>query len=166
MQAIVDGEPPDLPAEGYSDAARSFVRSCLHKIPARRPTYAMLMKHPWLKPLVATSSAIMEEEEEEEEVEKQEAISTESPAETKNPALPDDVVDAEVAEWVIQALEKKRLGKLSKSEKPALHAAPLDAIPATLTPENGVPTLDDQAAVTESKAMEGNGAAVEPEVAV
>jgi mitogen-activated protein kinase kinase len=125
QQAIVDGEPPDLPKDGFSDAARNFVRGCLHKVPKLRPTYAMLLKHPWLKPLVAAPSIIEEEEEDEEHAEGDAATS--SPEETKSDA-PDDVVDREVADWVIQALEKRRLGKLAKSEKPALHAAPLDAM--------------------------------------
>jgi mitogen-activated protein kinase kinase len=85
----------------------------------------MLLKHPWLKPLVAAPSIIEEEEEDEEKAE--EAVDTSTPDESKSSA-PDDVVDREVAEWVIQALEKRRLGKLAKSEKPALHAAPLDAM--------------------------------------
>jgi mitogen-activated protein kinase kinase len=124
-QAIVDGEPPDLPKDGFSDAARNFVRGCLHKVPKLRPTYAMLLKHAWLKPLVAATSVIEEEDEEEEGGAA--AVVTPSPEEAKLP-LPDDVVDREVAEWVVQALEKKRLGRLAKSEKPALHAAPLDAM--------------------------------------
>ncbi len=47
--------------------------------------------------------------------------------------LPDNVVDAEVSEWVLRALEKRRLGKLAKAEKPALHTAPLDAVAAERT---------------------------------
>jgi len=86
----------------------------------------MLLKHPWLKPLVVAPSIIEEEEEEEEE--KEDVAASSSPKETKASSLPDDVVDREVAEWVIQAVEKRRLGKLGKSEKPALHAAPLDAM--------------------------------------
>jgi serine/threonine protein kinase len=126
-QAIVDGEPPDLPKDGFSDAARNFVRGCLHKVPKLRPTYAMLLKHAWLKPLVAAPSIIEEEEEEEDEEQSAAAVATPSPEEIKSP-VPNDVVDREVAEWVIQALEKKRLGRMAKSEKPALHAAPLDAM--------------------------------------
>ncbi|KLU90643.1 hypothetical protein MAPG_10495 [Magnaporthiopsis poae ATCC 64411] len=33
LSAIVEGDPPDLPAEGYSATARDFVRSCLNKEP-------------------------------------------------------------------------------------------------------------------------------------
>lgn len=39
--------------------------------------------------------------------------------------------DKEVADWVKEALERKRAGKMVVSEKPALHAAPLDAVPAS-----------------------------------
>ncbi len=49
LQAICDGDPPDLPAEVYSEEARDFVRQCLNKSPALRPSYAVLLNHPWLK---------------------------------------------------------------------------------------------------------------------
>ena len=39
--------------------------------------------------------------------------------------------DKEVAEWVKTQLEKKREGKLSFAKKPALHEAPLDAVPGS-----------------------------------
>lgn len=42
-----------------------------------------------------------------------------------------DTSDREVGDWVKGALEKKRLGKLQGSVKPALHTAPLDALPAS-----------------------------------
>ena len=61
-QAIVEGEPPALP-EGYSDTARDFVKGCLNKIPKLRPTYAMLLKHPWLQPF-SKPETITEEAEE------------------------------------------------------------------------------------------------------
>lgn len=48
LTAIVHGEPPVLPAE-YSDSAREFVRACLRKVAGKRPTYAQLMDHPFLK---------------------------------------------------------------------------------------------------------------------
>src|SRR5258706_10227476 len=65
-QAIVDGDPPDLPAEGYSLLARDFVHGCLNKVPKLRPTYSMLLNHSWLSPL-AKPATISEEEEEEDE---------------------------------------------------------------------------------------------------
>lgn len=39
--------------------------------------------------------------------------------------------DKEVAEWVKTALEKKRNGQLTFAKKPALHEAPLDAVPGS-----------------------------------
>lgn len=49
LSAIVDGPPPKLPRDKYSSEAQDFVSSCLQKIPERRPTYAALLEHPWLK---------------------------------------------------------------------------------------------------------------------
>lgn len=49
-------------------------------------------------------------------------------------ALPDNLsatADKEVAEWVKTQLEKKREGKLAVAKKPALHEAPLDAVPGS-----------------------------------
>lgn len=42
-----------------------------------------------------------------------------------------DTADKEVANWVIAALEKKKAGKMAVSKKPALHEAPLDAVPGS-----------------------------------
>ena len=39
--------------------------------------------------------------------------------------------DKEVAEWVKNALERKRQGKVKEAKKPALHDAPLDAVPGS-----------------------------------
>jgi len=47
LQAIVHGDPPQLPAM-YTDVARDFTDGCLEKIPERRSTYASMLKHPWL----------------------------------------------------------------------------------------------------------------------
>lgn len=49
LQAITDGEPPELQADIYSEEARDFVRQCLNKKPSLRPPYAVLLQHPWLK---------------------------------------------------------------------------------------------------------------------
>lgn len=114
----MDGEPPDLPTESFSDMAHDFVRGCLNKIPKLRPTYAMLLRHGWLAPLMKPPTISEEDEEEEEE---------ESETEVGMPAT----ADKEVAKWVVDAMERRRLGKLGKSEKPALHAAPLDAVPGS-----------------------------------
>ncbi|GAA6060479.1 hypothetical protein JCM10212_007110 [Sporobolomyces blumeae] len=48
LTAIVHGDPPSLP-ERYSETARDFVARCLEKQADRRPTYAQLLDHPWLK---------------------------------------------------------------------------------------------------------------------
>ncbi|CCK72345.1 mitogen-activated protein kinase kinase PBS2 KNAG_0J02660 [Huiozyma naganishii CBS 8797] len=48
LSAIVDGPPPRLPAGRFSAEAQDFVSLCLQKRPERRPTYAMLLEHPWL----------------------------------------------------------------------------------------------------------------------
>jgi len=142
LSAIVDGEPPDLPAEGYSDAARNFVRGCLNKIPNLRPTYAMLLQHAWLAPL-AKPDTITEEEEEEVEA-AHEATGGEA-AGDQGPAEAIEVVeDKEVADWVKAAIEKRRSGKMKGVEKPALHAAPLDASVQSPSPNgtNGLETAE------------------------
>ena len=55
------------------------------------------------------------------------------------------VVDQEVAEWVLQAIEKRKSGKMAKAVQPALHAAPLDAVvsPATERVLNGLENPDE-----------------------
>jgi len=119
VQAIVDGEPPDLPAANYSEAARDFVRGCLNKIPKLRPTYAMLIRHGWLSPLLKPPT-INEDEEAE--------AAAEAGHDTTAEPLP-ETADKEVADWAKAAIERKLSGKVAKSDKPALHAAPLDAVP-------------------------------------
>lgn len=42
-----------------------------------------------------------------------------------------ETADKEVADWVKAAIERKLSGKMAKSNKPALHAAPLDAVPGS-----------------------------------
>ncbi|KAL1598918.1 MAP kinase kinase Wis1 [Paraconiothyrium brasiliense] len=141
LSAIVDGDPPDLPDEGYSEAARNFVHDCLNKIPKMRPTYAMLLQHPWLAPLIKPETIT---EEEEEEVEAAVAAAPDGAAGDKGaPESIEPVHDQEVADWVKAAIERRRQGKLGKGvEKPALHAAPLDAISPPL---NGGPNGLDEA---------------------
>ena len=43
LTAIVHGDPPELPEEGYSDAAKDFVARCLHRLPEMRATYTELL---------------------------------------------------------------------------------------------------------------------------
>ncbi|KAJ9630269.1 uncharacterized protein PV06_02451 [Exophiala oligosperma] len=146
LNAIVDGDPPDLPADQYSEAAIDFVRGCLNKIPRLRPTYAMLLRHAWLAPLMKPPTIS-----EDEEAEKAAEAGIES-AFVEN-GVP-DTADKEVAEWVNSALEKKRQGKLAVSKKPALHEAPLDAVPGS--PLLTKPEADAEAnAIAEQQANSG-----------
>lgn len=76
----------------------------------------MLLQHGWLAPL-SKPSTISEEDEEGEGMPEESSIGTE---------------DKEVAQWVLEAIEKKKEGRMGSSAKPALHAAPLDSVsPAT-----------------------------------
>lgn len=77
----------------------------------------MLLRHPWLAPL--TKPATITEEDEN---------TTEDPA--NGEAVAPGIHDPEVSQWVIGALERKRLGRMGMRAKPALHAAPLDAVPS------------------------------------
>lgn len=113
----MDGDPPDLPVDTFSEAARDFVRGALNKIPKLRPTYAMLLRHPWLALLTKPATITEEDEDTVEDPPSREAVAP-------------GIHDPEVAEWVLAALERKRLGKMGMKAKPALHAAPLDAVPS------------------------------------
>jgi mitogen-activated protein kinase kinase len=119
QQAIVDGEPPDLPEEGFSPLARDFVHACLHKIPKLRPTYAMLLQHGWLAPL-SKPATILEADEE--------------GGAHSNPDIKSGTEDEEVAEWVLNSLERRKKGLMGESKKPALHAAPLDTVSPAVSP--------------------------------
>lgn len=113
----MDGDPPDLPADKFSEEARDFVAGSLNKIPKLRPTYAMLLRHAWLAPLVLPSTIAEEDEETIDGIASDEA------------AAP-GVVNKMVAQWVIHAMERKRNGTMGKKAKPALHAVPLNAVPS------------------------------------
>ena len=115
----MDGEPPDLPMDKFSEAARDFTRRTLNKIPKLRPNYATLLQHPWLAPLrkPPTISEVDEDFADEEFAHKQ--------------AVASGTLDIEVAQWVLGAMERKRNGTMGEKLKPALHAAPLDAVPST-----------------------------------
>ncbi|KAF2148452.1 kinase-like protein [Myriangium duriaei CBS 260.36] len=137
LSAIVDGAPPDLPADTFSEAARNFVAGCLNKIPKLRPTYAMLLQHAWLAPLEGKDMNVIAEEDED---------AANAPSESPAVAAAEDEltvqvdstvddeghkwVDKEVGEWVREQLRKRKEGRLGKHRKPALHAAPLDAVPS------------------------------------
>ncbi|MCJ1248206.1 hypothetical protein MMC30_005423 [Trapelia coarctata] len=144
LSAIVDGDPPDLPPEGYSDAARDFVCSCLHKIPKLRPTYAMLVRHSWLAPLMQPPSIAEEDEDESENT----PTSSDTPqiSLSTDPKVEDllaigsgaTTADREVAAWVLSAMERRRLGKMGGSAKPALHQVALDAVPSPAVEKSGM----------------------------
>jgi mitogen-activated protein kinase kinase len=113
--------------------ARQFVRSCLKKTPKLRPTYSALLQHPWLAPLA--NPAIIEEEDYDEAAS---PTADDGSAATPNgdahappeePAI-GDAVDPDVARWVLGALARRRQGLMGRAAKPALHAAPLDAVVA------------------------------------
>ncbi|KAI9669171.1 MAG: hypothetical protein M1829_005172 [Trizodia sp. TS-e1964] len=136
LSAIVDGEPPDLPKEGFSQEARDFVKGCLHKVPKLRPTYAMLLRHPWLAPLMKPPTI----EEADEEDGHNEALDAEAGAPL--------TADKEVAAWVIAAIARRKSGIIGKSPKPALHAVPLDAVS---------PSIDKSIAMAQSNEKLSNG---------
>jgi len=123
LQAIVDGDPPDLPKDSFSPSAHSFVQGCLMKIPKLRPTYAMLLQHAWLAPLLKPPT-ISEEDEE--------AAEAGAILPINGGEVEPLTADKEVAAWVQNALERKRSGKMANAAKPALHAAPLDAVAGTV----------------------------------
>lgn len=123
LNAIVEGDPPDLPGEGYSDTAQNFVSSCLHKVPKMRATYPMLLNHPWLQSF-SKPHTITEEVEEGEDADKlAEAVG-------QLDLGADNTDDPEVAAWVRQVLKSCLVEPPSKpgSTRPALHAAPLDSV--------------------------------------
>lgn len=100
-----------------------------------RPTYAMLLRHAWLAPLMKPPT-ISEDSEAE--------AAAEARADAPSSSLPEptdshpDTADKEIADWVQSAIERKLSGKMGQAGKPALHAAPLDAVP-------GSPLLDREA---------------------
>ncbi|KAG5914822.1 hypothetical protein E4U42_000289 [Claviceps africana] len=120
LSAIVEGDPPDLPKEGYSDTARGFVSSCLHKIPKMRATYAMLLSHPWLQTF-SKPQTIAEEAEEGDDADK----AAEAVGHMKLGG--DDTADDDVAAWLRHVLEGGK-SKAVGASRPALHAVPLDSV--------------------------------------
>ncbi|KAF6816080.1 mitogen activated protein kinase kinase [Colletotrichum sojae] len=130
LSAIVEGEPPGLPEEGYSDTAHDFVKRCLNKVPKERPTYAMLLQHPWMQSFSKIETIAEEAEEGEEADAVADAVGKIS--------LSSGTEDEEVAEWVKSVLERKRKGLgPSAASRPALHAAPLDSVSPTASPAVG-----------------------------
>ncbi len=125
LQAIVDGEPPRLPEQGYTDAAHAFVFACLNKKPKLRPSYQALLLFDWLKDLTKPETITEDEEEANENEASAEAVAGVA---DQLDLSHSSTEDAEVAAWVRDALEKKAGGKSAADKKPALHTAPLDAV--------------------------------------
>ncbi|KAK2751033.1 hypothetical protein FQN57_000108 [Myotisia sp. PD_48] len=120
LNAIVQGEPPQLPDEGFSDDAKDFVKSCLNKNPALRPNYATLIRHPWVAGLMERPIP--------------EPVHTADGA--AGPQSSDsEVFDQEVADWVREALERKEKNLPCSKGRPALHAVALDAVPTSPSTE-------------------------------
>lgn len=88
----------------------------------------MLLQHAWLAPLLKPDTIA---EEDEEAAENGDEVPDGSATQERTFA------DKEVADWVIDALEKKKKGVLGDAAKPALHAAPLDA-GASMSPQADV----------------------------
>ncbi|PLB33164.1 mitogen-activated protein kinase kinase PBS2 [Aspergillus candidus] len=122
LHAIVHGDAPTLPETGYSEEAHAFVRACLDKSPNNRPSYTMLLRHPWLAPLMKPPTE------------------SNGSAEGHEESGSSVTEDPEVAEWVQDRLKLRQQSQQNGSDKPALHAVALDAVP-------GSPLLDDPSAM-------------------
>ncbi|KAL4873844.1 hypothetical protein BDV12DRAFT_54044 [Aspergillus spectabilis] len=128
LHAIVHGDPPTLPNSEYSDDAHSFVNACLDKNPKNRPSYSMLLRHPWL-------SSLMQPPTEPNDDEVQTLSLADGPSGDGAGLVTDD---QEVADWVKGRLARRQNGLHKDADKPALHAVALDAVPRS-------PLLDDPA---------------------
>ncbi|RAH73164.1 mitogen-activated protein kinase kinase PBS2 [Aspergillus aculeatinus CBS 121060] len=129
LHAIVHGDAPTLPETGYSEEAHAFVRACLDKNPNNRPSYNMLLRHPWL-------SSLMQPPRESDGANEEVTPIVNGSGSGGSPSTE----DPEVAEWVKERLERREKGLLLEADKPALHAVALDAVP-------GSPLLDDPSAM-------------------
>ncbi|KAK4136887.1 kinase-like protein [Trichocladium antarcticum] len=134
LSAIVEGDPPDLPVEGFSPVAKDFVRCCLNKVAAKRHTYPMLLAHPWIKSL-GKPETIAEDAEAEEAAAGDALADVTGALNLNNPTGLVGGGDYEVAEWVRGVLDRKKNGMVGGEEnRPALHAVPLDSISPLASP--------------------------------
>lgn len=108
----------------------------------------MLLQHAWLAPLAKPET--ITEEEEDEVVAAIDAEGGEAAGDKGTPEAVEMVFDQEVADWVKGAIEKRKKGTMKKAEKPALHAAPLDAVQSPS--HTGTNTTDPMAAPVEASA--------------
>lgn len=144
LSAIVEGSPPDLP-KGFSANAQDFVKRCLAKDPSRRPTYAVLLRHPWIAELDKINTIAENEEDEEPSTADQNGAAVQEKIETS--PISGKVlarIDEDVSVWVSNALALRRGEKAAgqgESKKPPMHAAPLDVI---RTPDASSETVTDE----------------------
>ncbi|KAI1263424.1 kinase-like protein [Xylariaceae sp. FL1019] len=132
LSAIVEGDPPDLP-DIYSETARTFVHGCLNKVAKLRPNYQALLASEWLKQLSMPETITEEDEEAAENDASAEAVANAASNVNLNSSTTED---PEVAAWVQGVLEKKANGQYGEvAGKPALHAAPLDAVSPLASPD-------------------------------
>jgi mitogen-activated protein kinase kinase len=101
------------------------VNACLNKSPLKRPSYAVLLRHPWLAPLMERPTGADSED-------------TDS-ADPEHAAS--STQDEEVATWVKGSLERRLNGQVGDTKKPALHAVALDAV-------GGSPLLESPSTMT------------------
>jgi hypothetical protein len=76
-----------------------------------------------------------------------------------------ETADKEVADWVRSAIKRKLSGEMGKSEKPALHAAPLDAVPGSPLLDRGGLKLDTSSTTVPEQSQRITGADAESEAA-
>lgn len=96
------------------------MQGCLNKTPKLRPTYAMLLRHIWLAPLLEPPTVTANQ------------VEPASRASDDKYSIPPETADEEVAAWACEAMERRREGKMGKKAKPALHAAPLNAVGSSI----------------------------------
>ncbi|EEQ89671.1 hypothetical protein RJZ56_000159 [Blastomyces dermatitidis] len=147
LNAIVHGDPPKLPERGYSSKAKDFVQSCLNKNASLRPTYAMLLRHPWLSSLMQPpeNHRPTEKDNNDDDDAKTDGdkpndndtdVTSKKSSSKPRPSSLFETADEEVARWVVDALDRRARGVMGNQQRPALHAVALDAVP-------GSPLLED-----------------------
>jgi mitogen-activated protein kinase kinase len=90
----------------------------------------MLLQHGWLAPLSKPATISEDDETLEEQLESLDLGDGTVVEQTGKP----NSFDKEVADWVKDAIERKRSGKIGEAAKPALHAAPLDSVNPAVSP--------------------------------
>lgn len=90
-----------------------------------RPSYQALLGFEWLKDLTKPETIAEDEEEANENDASADALAG---AADRLDLSHSTTEDPEVAAWVHNAFERKASGQYEADKKPALHAAPLDAV--------------------------------------